>query len=437
MWSHPPSTKRFVTLPLLAILVLNVALAGAVMAAPQIWVSSADLDRDATLVGEPVDVAVQMHNNGDDGGAISVEITANGSDLKSERVQVDAQSDKEARIPITISEPGTYEIRAEGKSAGTLTVSRLRAASVDERTDGRTVLLRAGATTAGEELTADLPASENGSFDLRQVRMTGSGSAFNRSVATYAPPRNASFSVPDDDSASVVGAIDMDSLSDVETTSLTVAIDREAIRDTGIETDDVGVYRKTDDGYEPVTTEQTSVAADTITYEATTDGGSQFVVGSLAPSFSVQSQQLSTGNAADGKRVNLTATVANDGHVAGEYTAEMRVDGSTVDEQSVSIPAGGSVTVVLEHVLTAQGDYSVALGDQSVGSVVLTSDDASTDEPTDAEETPTDGPDETDDGSPLDAAPSLPTLGGVGMIEFAIGAGIVVVGGGLLLLLRR
>ena len=434
MWSQLTTKKRLIALPLLAILVVNAAFAGTAVAEPRIWVGSADLERDAVLVGERVGVEVELHNRGD-GGIIRVDVKANGSDLASERIHVESDTDKTKVINVSFDKPGKYKITAEGKSAGTLTVSRLLVTSVEDRADGRTTLIKAGAVQSGESMTANLPRANNQSVDLRQVTMTGSGSSFNRSVATYSSVDRAPFSVPSADGSPILGAVDMDSISGVNTSSFRVAVDRDSIRENGLQTDGVRIYRKTNGNYTALPTEQVATTEDSIVYEATTDGGSQFIVGALNPTFNVRSTKLSTDDASDGQQLTLTTTVANEGSVPGDYVAEMRVDGVTVDEQTVTLQPGESTTIRQHHTISRKGEYEVSLKDESVGSVVLTSDSVSTADQTTDASTESSKPESADE-SFLDAEPSLPSLGDVGTFELGVGASIALLGGGLLLLFR-
>lgn len=435
MWSQLSTKRRLIALPLLAILLSNAAFAGTAVAAPQIWVSGADLERDATLVGESVGVEVQLHNRGS-GGALTLSIEANGSEITSERVQVEGDSSKEVVLNVSFDEPGQYSITAKGKAAGTVAVTKLRVTSVTQRDDGRTSQVRAGAIEAGEPLTANVPDTGNQSFALQRVTMIGSGSAFNRTVSTYAPVDGAPFSVANSDESPVIAAIEMDAVSGVNTSSMRVGIDRDAIRESGVGADEIRIYRKGGGSYTELDTEQATTTEDTIVYEASTDGGTQFVVGSLAAQFDVRSTTLGSEDAPGGQRIKLTPTVANDGPVSGEYVAEMRVDGVTVDQQTVTIASGESTAIPLDHTVDQKGEYQVSLGAESAGSVVLTSDavaddEASTESEREGSKT------EASDESLLDAAPSLPALGNISVLELGIGSSIALVGGGLILLLRR
>lgn len=433
MWSQHTAKKRIVALPLLALLLGSVGFAGTAVAEPRIWVGSADLEQESVLVGEPVGVEVNLHNRGD-GGVIGVDVEANGSEVASERIHVEKNSNKKETINVTFDEPGTYEIVAEGKTAGTVTVTQLLVSSVSDRDDGRTATLRAGASESGEPMTASVGGSENHSLALQRVSMTGPNSSFDRSVATYAPADGASFDVPDGEGAAVVGAVEMDDVSGVETTSLRVAVDRDAIRDRDMETGEVVIYRAANGSFTPLETRQVTTTDDQVVYEATTDGGSQFVVGALSPAFDVRSTNLSTEDAADGQQITLTATVANDGQVAGDYHAEMRVDGVTVADQNVTLQPGEEQRITLEHVVTQRGEYEVGLGSENVGSIVLTSDAVSGSSTSGDSESPS--TDTSGGESILDAEPSLPALEDIGALELGIGAGVVLLGGGLLLLAR-
>lgn len=79
--------------------------------------------------------------------------------------------------------------------------------------------------------------------------------------------------------------------------------------------------------------------------------------------------------------------------------------------------------------------FSVANSEESP--VILTSDAVASGEQSTETRAATPEDEASGDDSLLDADPSLPTLGDVGVLELGIGASIALVGGGLLLLLRR
>lgn len=427
------SKKRLVAVPVLTALLASVAFSGVAVAEPRIFVTDAALQDDVVLVGENATVEVELRNTGDR-GAYTVDVTADGSVVASERVIVESGEYETVEIDFAVDSRGVHEIRAEDKNAGNLNVTRVRTATVDERDDGRTVLVEAAAVDADDPLRAQFPESGDATFAVTEVATASTGSHYNRSVTTHAPATGAPFTVPDGDAAALVGTVSVDAVKGAPVTSVSVTVPRAAISDAGLTDDGVTVYRETDDGYEPLETDQVATSESTVEYRAGTDGGERFLVGSLSPSVYVQNRSLNTETTASGKAITVTATLANDGYVDGEFTARLRVDGSVVDTRTVTVADGESTDVTLEYTVVDEGAYDVALNGQPVGSVVVTSDGAATQ--TAGEETSA-GADSSGDGSEDPGLPALPGLADAGLFELGIGAAVVLLGGGVLLALRR
>ncbi|WP_248516907.1 CARDB domain-containing protein [Salinarchaeum laminariae] len=103
------------------------------------------------------------------------------------------------------------------------------------------------------------------------------------------------------------------------------------------------------------------------------------------PSIAVSSTDLSASTITVGESVTATATVENTGDTEGESTIEFSVDGEVVDEQTVTVAAGGSTTVEFTRTFDQAGTYELAIGDASLGDLTV-------------EEAPSSG---GDDGSPI------------------------------------
>jgi hypothetical protein len=87
----------------------------------------------------------------------------------------------------------------------------------------------------------------------------------------------------------------------------------------------------------------------------------------MSPAFSINGTELDTEDAPGGRRILVTATVENNGAVAGEYDMAMTLDGGTVNETTVTVPAGETRTVTLSAVTDSAGAYDVGVNDQAVG----------------------------------------------------------------------
>lgn len=66
-----------------------------------------------------------------------------------------------------------------------------------------------------------------------------------------------------------------------------------------------------------------------------------------------------------GKNTTITANVENVGNAAGDYNAELSVNGSVVDSQNVSLGVGENSTISFEHSEENPGTYNVVLGEQT------------------------------------------------------------------------
>ncbi len=66
-----------------------------------------------------------------------------------------------------------------------------------------------------------------------------------------------------------------------------------------------------------------------------------------------------------GETVTVSVSVANVGEESGSYTAELLVDGSKVDEETVTLVGGASETVEFTGVSGDEGTHTVAVGDLS------------------------------------------------------------------------
>jgi len=69
--------------------------------------------------------------------------------------------------------------------------------------------------------------------------------------------------------------------------------------------------------------------------------------------------------------VTVTATVENDGGVAGEITAELRVDGATRDSKTRTLDPGGQTTVEFTAGFDEPGTYEIGVNDAAAGTLTV------------------------------------------------------------------
>ncbi|WP_276272972.1 CARDB domain-containing protein [Haloarcula litorea] len=152
---------------------------------------------------------------------------------------------------------------------------------------------------------------------------------------------------------------------------------------------------------ETVSFEQTFEEAGT--YTLTANGQAETTLTVTEPAaFTVESASLGTSSATTGEPVEVSATVGNTGTEADEFTAELRVDGEVRETRSVALDGGETTTVTFTPTFDAAGDYTVAVGNASAGTVTVTSpteSDGDNDEPNSGSSDPADDEDDADEGA--------------------------------------
>ena len=125
-----------------------------------------------------------------------------------------------------------------------------------------------------------------------------------------------------------------------------------------------------------------------------------------APAFELVDAQLSTSEVGAGEPVTVTATMRNGGTGPGELPVQLTANGKPVAETSVGLEVDETGTVSFEHAFDEPGEYSLAINDESVGTVSVASG----------------GPSETESvGNTSSGQPGLGVLAGLAGIGSAIG----------------
>jgi hypothetical protein len=88
----------------------------------------------------------------------------------------------------------------------------------------------------------------------------------------------------------------------------------------------------------------------------------------------VGNDQVTPGNA-----TTISATVENTGDTAGEATLDLEIGGVVVDSVTVTVPAGETRTVSVQHRFETPGIYPVSFGGVSAGEVTVRAGDSTAD----------------------------------------------------------
>lgn len=96
-----------------------------------------------------------------------------------------------------------------------------------------------------------------------------------------------------------------------------------------------------------------------------------FEVKELAAKFTFTNLQISPLEIRAGDKATISVDVANTGTAPGNYTAELKINGTVVDSQEVALNNGNSTTLKFVHVEKEPGTYVVSVQQLSVTYEVL------------------------------------------------------------------
>lgn len=385
-WSPKCSRERALALCCVLLLATSGAV-GLAAAEPRTYIASASVDNETVLVGQNVTVTAVVGNVGDDRGGKVVAFKQNGSTFAERRAVVEPNEKERVSVERRLDRVGTYRFAAEDEAAGVVSVQAALARTDSTTADRRSLTVRASAVPTGEPYTVPFPAATNRSLAIEAWTVEASSESFTQSITEYDNASASGIALPQGPTATVLGVVTVGSTDEVDAATMRFAVERDALREAGVAAEDLTVYHRNGSQWEPLATTISAERPEQVVYEARATSFSTFAIGSLEPRFAIDSTGLSTSDADPGQRLALTATINNTGSVAGDYEATMLVDDDSVNETTVSVPAGETRTVTLTHVVTEAGTYEVGIGDQDAGSIVISASQVTT-----ATATPTGSP---------------------------------------------
>jgi hypothetical protein len=265
---------------------------------------------------------------------------------------------------------GSADTDAAGLAADDATEApSIRVESPDAR--GRTVTIEnavAGrpSTVAMDRLVIDREG--DGAITLDELSVAGS-SPLEMDVAVTEP--DAAGSLPADASARPLGAIRVEERrGTVDRATFRFAVDRAYLAATGIDPTDLTVYRYDGTEWSERGAEVVGRSGGDIFLETETPGFSTFVIAAEVPGIRVETAELDAAAVAPDERATVTATVTNDGRVAGERTVALTLDGEVLGERRVALAPGESADVTF-RVRAPTGTYAIRVGGVDDGRLVV------------------------------------------------------------------
>jgi len=189
----------------------------------------------------------------------------------------------------------------------------------------------------------------------------------------------------------------------VDSMTIRFSVDSDHLNETGIDPEDVTIYRQTDAGeWEEKSVEivdddvvrMLGLPTDRVHFRATTTEFSTFAVAERVPRFDVTEAAVTPEAIESGETATVRATLRNGGGAAGERTVTLTADGDPVANETVSLEPNETATVAFGGTFETAGAYDLAVDGTPVGTLIV-------DDPADDDtggQAAAEGPDDADGG---------------------------------------
>ena len=362
----------------LIVLLVGSLFASAAAADAAIGIPKAGVSATEATVGENVTVSAQVVNVGDSGGGDTVEFERNGTTygtrwatFETTRVSLAADERQTINATIQFDRPGTYALRVNNKRAGVVTVTSTRA-RVESATDSQRRLdFRANDVSKTEAIEFDIPAS-NRSVALQRWSPTTGQSSFQQYLTEYTNRSETPVDLRSSADSPLFGVIDFESEDEFRESTMRIGVDDSVVANASLDRDEVVIYQRNGAGWEPLSTSVADEGPNRTVYEATATRATAYAVGRIDPNISLANTSYRSVESANGVRLEVEGRLRNTAPMAGTYVGSLRVNGETVNQTTVTVPASDEANVSLSYEVTEAGEYRLALNRTRVGSVLVT-----------------------------------------------------------------
>ncbi|WP_254864319.1 CARDB domain-containing protein [Halovivax gelatinilyticus] len=367
---------------------------------PRLDVTDISLDEIEIDLGEDASVTATVENTGNGTEEFAVEFEIDGEVEGNETVELGTNETTEIAFTHAFDEEGEYALAVEGVEAGTVNVVdpdpdievtdaslsdeeidtgenltvEATVENVGDETDERTIVLEIDGSIE-DEAVVELGANETEQIEF--IHTFGTDGEYDVSVSG-AEAGTVSVNAT---TGSLVLTVEDELTGDGVDAAFTIWDGDEAVyegeADSGslVPSIDVGTYDIviTASEYETKTVESVEIEAaeqSSVSVELTPE-----------TKFSVSDASLDETDVEEGEEVTIAADVENDGEVAGEYTAELEIDGSVEETETVELGPDEVESIAFIYRFDDAGEFAVSVGGVDAGTVSVEEDDPSSPSP--------------------------------------------------------
>lgn len=400
---------------------------------PRFEVTDESINRTEVTVGEPVNVTVNVTNEGTASGEYAGLFQADLERVDTKYANLGAGETETLSFVTTFDEPDTYGLRVRTDHVGRVAVHPRPDPAADARLTGSgTIEANVTHVRAGSTVATDLPEANGSTVAVDRLNVTAANDTDRMAVEvdyldSPGNDTNASFRT----GVEPVEYLELthDDPSAFGNATLDFSVERDTLAGDA-DPEDVTLlrYNGTGEQWERIETRQHNATDEVYRYRTTLSEFSTFAVAQQVPAVEVDANVQSTTVTA-GEDVTVTATVHNEGRAAATTEVPLVVDDSRVDARTVELGPGEQTEVTYEFSAGEPGQYSVAVGDAAAQSLTV-----------EAQSTSTDTPGTNESGSAGNETTDASETGGSGAEGPGFGAGLALVAllvGSLALAARR
>lgn len=238
----------------------------------------------------------------------------------------------------------------------------------------RRFVLLSGNPGSTEFNASRLALDPSGALTLDRISTTSENRSYSMTADTSGV--SAAESVVVDAGAEPLGAVQMTVDSGtISGATMEFSAAKSFVAEREVEMANLAVYRYADGSLTELNTTTTGERDDRLTFQAETPGFSTFVVAVKHPQFAVSDADLSATTVAPGERVTVTASVSNNGTLAGNRTLTVRVNDEIAATRTVEVAPGATETITVPVVRNETGEYTVSVDGVERGSFTVVAED--------------------------------------------------------------
>jgi hypothetical protein len=290
----------------------------------------------------------------------------------------------------TATQTGLLEIRSDDPTSPVAAVSlsssdiQTRVTTRDRGLD-RTVNVTVQNAQAGQavDITVPSPSNESSTVDVEEISVT--------------PERDGSLSLNVTDSAEPLGttpSLDTgDNATGLRYLSVNHSIPNEEIQrfqyrfrvrkdraeritagadaNTSTNPGAITMYRHVEGEWREQNTTYLGESGEYYRYVTTASGASEWTAAAKRPDIRIVDADASVDAARVGETVAIQVQLSNDGGADGVFVTRLLLNGSVVEDRTVTVPDGGTVPVSFERPFEEAGNYRVTVNEVSVGTITI------------------------------------------------------------------